>query len=159
MAAAKGAAPGRRLVAQNRKARHEYFIDEVMEAGLVLTGTEVKSLREGRASLGEAFASEESGELWLLNAHIPEYGPANRFNHVPKRARKLLLHRRQVNKLLGQVRREGYTIVPLSIYFNERGRAKCEIGLARGKKAVDKRETIKERDWNREKHRLLRARG
>lgn len=159
MAAAKGAAPGRRLVAQNRKARHEYFIDEVMEAGLVLTGTEVKSLREGRASLGEAFASEDGGELWLLNAHIPEYGPANRFNHVPKRPRKLLLHRRQVNKLLGQMKREGYTIVPLAIYFNERGRAKCEIGLARGKKAVDKRQTIKERDWNRERHRLLRARG
>lgn len=151
--------PARRLVAQNRKARHDYFIDEAVEAGLVLTGTEVKALRAGRASLNEAFAAEDGGELWLLNMHIPEYGPANRFNHQPKRARKLLLHRRQVNKLLGQVKRSGYTIVPLSIYFNPRGLAKCEIGLARGKAAHDKRETIKQRDWNREKHRLLRERG
>lgn len=151
--------PSRRLVAQNRKARHDYFIDEAVEAGLVLTGTEVKALRAGRASLNEAFAAEDKGELWLLNMHVPEYGPANRFNHTPKRPRKLLLHRRQLAKLLGQVKRSGYTIVPLSIYFNARGIAKCEIGLARGKAAHDKRQTIKERDWNREKHRLLRDRG
>lgn len=149
----------RRLVAQNRKARHNYFIDDTLEAGLVLTGTEVKSLRAGRASLNEAFAQEQAGEFYLLNAHIPEYGPANRFNHVPTRARKLLLHKKEMGRLMGQVRREGFTLVPLSLYFNDRGIAKCQLGLARGKRNVDKRETIKQRDWNREKHRLLRAKG
>jgi SsrA-binding protein len=157
--AAKKDAPARRFVAQNRKARHNYFIDDAVEAGLVLTGTEVKSLRGGRASMSDAYASEDKGELWLWNLHIPEYAPAQRFNHEPKRARKLLLHKKQISRLLGQVQREGYTLVPLAIYFNDRGRAKCELGLARGKKAHDKRETIKERDWNREKQRLLRARG
>jgi len=158
MAGGKTPAP-RRLAAQNRRARHDYFIDEALEAGLVLTGTEVKSLRAGRATLNEAFASEDKGELWLWNAHIPEYGPANRFNHLPKRPRKLLLHKKQVNKLLGQVNRDGYTLVPLAIYFNDRGRAKVELGLGRGKRAFDKRETIKQRDWDREKRRLLRNRG
>jgi len=149
----------RRLVAQNRKARHNYFIDDTVEAGLVLTGTEVKSLRAGRASLNEAFAQEQGGEFFLLNAHIPEYAPANRFNHQPTRARKLLLHRREMGRLMGQVRREGYTLVPLSLYFNDRGIAKCQLGLARGKRQVDKRETIKARDWGRERQRLLRAKG
>ncbi len=157
--AKKGKDEPRRLVAQNRKARHNYFIDDTMEAGLVLTGTEVKSLRAGRASLNEAFAQERGGEFYLLNAHIPEYGPANRFNHEPTRVRKLLLHRKEVGKLMGQVRREGMTLVPLSLYFNHRGFAKCQLGLARGKRQVDKRETIKERDWNRQRHRLLRAKG
>jgi SsrA-binding protein len=157
--AAKKDAPARRFAAQNRKARHDYFIDDSVEAGLVLTGTEVKSLRGGRASMSDAYASEDKGELWLWNLHIPEYAPAQRFNHEPKRARKLLLHKKQIGRLLGQVQREGYTLVPLAIYFNDRGRAKCELGLARGKKAHDKRETIKQRDWNREKQRLLRTRG
>jgi SsrA-binding protein len=157
--AAKKDAPARRFAAQNRKARHDYFIDDAVEAGLVLTGTEVKSLRGGRASMSDAYASEDKGELWLWNLHIPEYAPAQRFNHEPKRARKLLLHKKQIGRLLGQVQREGYTLVPLAIYFNDRGRAKCELGLARGKKAHDKRETIKQRDWNREKQRLLRSRG
>jgi SsrA-binding protein len=157
--AAKKDAPARRFAAQNRKARHDYFIDDAVEAGLVLTGTEVKSLRGGRASMSDAYASEDKGELWLWNLHIPEYAPAQRFNHDPKRARKLLLHKKQIGRLLGQVQREGYTLVPLAIYFNDRGRAKCELGLARGKKAHDKRETIKQRDWNREKQRLLRSRG
>ena len=153
--AAKKDAPARRLVAQNRKARYDYFIDDKVEAGLVLTGTEVKSLRGGRASMSDAYASEDKGELWLWNLHIPEYGPASRFNHEPKRARKLLLHKKEINRLLGKVQRDGFTLIPLSIYFNDRGRAKCEIGLARGKKAHDKREAIKERDWNREKRRVL----
>jgi len=145
----------KRFAAQNRKARYDYFIDDKVEAGLVLTGTEVKSLRGGRASMSDAYASEEKGELWLWNLHIPEYGPASRFNHEPKRARKLLLHKKEINRLLGKVQRDGFTLIPLSIYFNDRGRAKCEIGLARGKKAHDKREAIKERDWNREKRRVL----
>lgn len=153
--AAKKDAPERRVAAQNRKARHDYFIDDKVEAGLVLTGTEVKSLRGGRASMSDAYASEDKGELWLWNLHIPEYAPAQRFNHEPKRARKLLLHKKEINRLLGKVQRDGYTLIPLSIYFNDRGRAKCELGLARGKKAHDKREAIKERDWNREKRRVL----
>jgi SsrA-binding protein len=153
--AAKKDAPARRFAAQNRKARYDYFIDDKVEAGLVLTGTEVKSLRGGRASMSDAYASEDKGELWLWNLHIPEYAPAQRFNHEPKRARKLLLHKKEINRLLGKVQRDGFTLIPLSIYFNDRGRAKCEIGLARGKKAHDKREAIKERDWNREKRRVL----
>ena len=153
----KGKEVGRRLVAQNRKARHNYFIDDTLEAGIVLTGTEVKSLRAGRASLNESFAQERDGEFYLLNAHIPEYGPANRFNHLPTRERKLLMKRREIGRLMGQVRREGFTVVPLSIYFNDRGVAKCQLGLARGKRQIDKRETAKARDWSRERQRLLRA--
>jgi SsrA-binding protein len=146
----------RRPVAQNRKAFHNYHIEERFEAGLVLTGTEVKSLREGRASLAEAHAGEIEGELWLFNVHIPEYRAGNRFNHEPKRPRKLLLHRREMAKLLGAVQRQGYTIVPLQIYFNARGIAKVELGLAKGKKAYDKRAAIKDRDWQRQKERLFR---
>lgn len=144
------------LVAQNRKARHDYLIEESLEAGLVLTGTEVKSLRRGRASIGESYAQEQRGEFYLVNAHIAEYEAANRFNHDPRRPRKLLLNRREVNRLVGQVRRGGYTLVPLRLYFNPRGLAKIELGLARGKRKVDKRETEKRRDWEREKARLMR---
>lgn len=150
---------GRTVVAHNRKARHNYFIEDTLEAGLVLTGTEVKALREGRASIAEAYAAEEEGELYLLNAHIPEYRAANRFNHAPKRPRKLLVHRRERNRLAGQVQREGYTLVPLSLYFTPRGIAKVELGLGKGKRFVDKRESTKQRDWQRQKARLLRERG
>lgn len=146
-----------RTVAQNRKARHEFAIEDSLEAGLALTGSEVKSLRAGRANIGQAFAVDRNGELWLMNAHISEYAPAARFGHDPLRPRKLLLHKRELNKLLGQVKREGYALVPLSLYFNRRGIAKLNLGLARGKKKADKREDIKKRDWDRQKQRLLRA--
>ncbi|MDH3597681.1 MAG: SsrA-binding protein SmpB [Rhodospirillales bacterium] len=147
------------LVAQNRKARHNYFIEDSLEAGLVLTGTEVKSLRQGRASIVEAYAGEQSGQLYLLNANIPIYEAANRFNHEPKRPRKLLLHRRERDRLLGLIRRQGYTLVPLKLYFNPRGIAKVELGIARGKRKIDKRETEKQRDWHREKARLMREKS
>lgn len=147
------------VVAVNRRARHHYTIEETFEAGIELMGTEVKSLREGRANIAEAYASEEDGELWLINAHIPEYAPANRFNHNPKRIRKLLMHRREIDRLSAKVNRGGMTLVPLKLYFNGRGIAKVEIGLAKGKKLHDKRETEKKRDWNRQKARLLREKG
>jgi SsrA-binding protein len=147
---------GRKVVAQNRKALHEYYIDERYEAGLVLSGTEVKSLREGRSTIGDAHAAEMQGELWLFNAYIPEFHGGNQFNHETRRPRKLLMRRRQIESLKGAVQRKGLTVVPLSIYFNERGWAKVELGLARGKKMVDKREAEKERDWQRDKQRLLR---
>jgi len=150
---------GRVLVAQNRKARHDYLIEDSLEAGLVLTGTEVKSLRQGRASIVEAYAADEKGDLYLFNSHIPIYDAAGRFNHQPKRPRKLLLHRRELARLIGLIRREGYTLVPLSLYFTERGIAKVELGLARGKRKVDKRETEKRRDWQRQKARVMRERG
>jgi len=150
---------GRKIVAENRKARFNYQIGEAMEAGIALTGTEVKSLRQSRANIGESYVSPEGGEIWLVNATIPEYLQANRFNHEPKRSRKLLLRKRQVNRLIGAVQREGMTIVPLRLYFNERGRAKVEIALAQGKKIHDKRETEKARDWQREKGRLMREKG
>jgi len=150
---------GKRLVAQNRRARHDYFIEERIEAGIVLTGTEVKSLRQGRCSVSEAYAQDQGGELYLLNAHIPPYEAANRFNHEPRRPRKLLVHRRELARLIGQVQRGGYTLVPLSIYFNARGIAKVELGLAHGKRKIDKRETEKKRDWQRQKARLLRERS
>jgi SsrA-binding protein len=148
-----------KLVADNRKARFNYEIGDVYEAGIVLTGTEVKSLRSGKATIAESYASNEGGELVLINSNIPEYGQANRFNHEPKRPRKLLLHRRQVGRLAAAIEREGLTIVPLKVYFNEKGRAKIEIALARGKKLHDKRESEKARDWKREQGRLLRDRG
>ena len=154
---AKDAAP-RRYAAQNRRARHDYLIESTLEAGIQLTGTEVKSLREGRASIAEAYAGEKNGELYLLNAHIPEYA-ASRVNHEPRRPRKLLVHKREMRKLLGAVTREGKTLVPLSIYFNKRGRAKIDLALARGKHQADKRAAIKERDWKREQARLLRGKG
>ncbi|MGL4443466.1 MAG: SsrA-binding protein SmpB [Alsobacter sp.] len=151
--------PNYKVAAENRKARFNYEIGETFEAGIMLSGTEVKSLRGGRATISESYAGEKNGEIFLVNAYIPEYLQANQFNHETKRPRKLLLHRGQVNKLIGAVQRDGLTIVPLKIYFNDRGRAKVEIALARGKKLHDKRETEKERDWSREKGRLLRDKG
>ena len=151
--------PVRKIAADNRKARFNYEIGEVFEAGIALTGTEVKSLRDGKAAIAESYAASRDGELWLYNANIPEYLQANRFNHAPKRPRKLLLHRRQINKLIGAVEREGMTLVPLKLYFNERGRAKVEIALARGKKLHDKRESERKRSWERDRARLLRERG
>ena len=148
-----------KVVAENRRARFNYAIEDSIEAGVALTGTEVKSIRTGKATIAESYADARDGEIWLVNANIPEYLQANRFNHAPKRPRKLLLHKRQVNKLIGAVEREGMTLVPLKLYFNEQGRAKVELALAKGKKLHDKRETEKKRDWNREKGRLLRARG
>jgi SsrA-binding protein len=151
--------PAVRAAAVNRRARFSYEIGETYEAGIALTGTEVKSLREGRSSIGDAFAGERGGELWLYNAYIPEYLQANRFQHETRRPRKLLLHKREIGKLIGAVDRDGMTIVPLQIYFNDRGRAKVQIAVARGKKLHDKRETEKKRSWERERGRLLRDKG
>ena len=145
----------RTVVAQNRKARHNYFIEETMEAGLALTGTEVKSLRGGRSSIAESYVTEDGGEAWLLNADIPEYAAGNRFNHERKRPRKLLLHKRQINVLIGAIQRQGRTVVPLEVYFNEKGRAKVEIALVTGKQAHDKRQAIKDRDWKRQRAHLM----
>lgn len=149
----------KKIVAENRRARFDYAIDEVFEAGIALQGTEVKSLRFGEGSIAESYAEVNDEQVWLINSNIPEFSHGNRFNHEPKRPRKLLLHEREINKLHGAVARQGMTLVPLSIYFNSRGRAKVELALAKGKKAHDKRETIKERDWKREQARLLRDRG
>ncbi|QHL91506.1 SsrA-binding protein SmpB [Sphingomonas changnyeongensis] len=149
----------KKIVAENRRARFDYFIDEVFEAGIVLTGTEVKSLRFGEGSIAESYAEVKDGEVWLVNSNVPEFSHGNRFNHEPKRPRKLLLKERQINKMHGAVAREGMTLVPLSVYFNGKGRAKVELALARGKKAHDKRDTIRERDWKREQSRLLRNHG
>jgi SsrA-binding protein len=148
-----------RVVADNRKARFNYEIGEVFEAGIALTGTEVKSLRQGKATIAESYADARAGEIWLINANIPEYLQAGRFNHAPKRRRKLLLHRRQINKLTGAVEREGMTLIPLKLYYNEKRRAKLELALARGKKLYDKRQAEKKRSWERERGRLLRAKG
>src|SRR5919201_2334192 len=148
-----------KVVADNRRARFHYEIGDIYEAGLALTGTEVKSLRQGKATIAESYAAEQDGELWLYNAFIPEYLQANRFNHSPRRPRKLLLHAREINKLSGAVEREGMTLVPLKLYFNPKGRAKIEIALARGKQLHDKRETENRRSWERERGRLLRAKG
>lgn len=148
-----------RVVAQNRRARFNYEIGETFEAGIALTGTEVKALRGGKATIAESYADTRGNEIWLVNANIPEYLQGGRFNHAPKRVRKLLLHRRQIDKLMGAVEREGMTLVPLKLYFNEKGRAKVELALARGKKLHDKRETEKKRSWERERGRLLRAKG
>ncbi len=152
--------PAFKIAADNRRARYHYEIGETFEAGLMLAGTEVKALRAGKATIAESYASvDRAGEVYLINATIPEYLEANRFNHQPKRHRKLLLHAREIAKLAQGVEREGMTIVPLKIYFNEKGRAKIEIALAKGKQLHDKRETEKQRDWNREKSRLLKERG
>jgi len=147
------------MVAENRRARFDYEILDTLEAGLVLSGTEVKSLRTGKAQITESYASPEDGELWLINAYIPEYLQANRFNHEERRRRKLLVSKKELARLESEVDRSGNTIVPLKLYFNERGRAKVLIGLAKGKKNYDKRETEKNRDWNREKSRLLKNLG
>jgi SsrA-binding protein len=149
----------RKIVADNRKARFNYEIGEVVEAGIALTGTEVKSLRNGRATIAESYADAKDGEIWLVNANIPEYVQASRFNHAPKRPRKLLLHKRQIHKFAVAVEREGMTIVPLRLFFNEKGRAKLDIALGRGKKLHDKRETDKKRSWDRERSRLMRVKG
>jgi SsrA-binding protein len=151
------AGPGRKLVAQNRKAFHDYEIEERIEAGLVLKGTEVKSLRAGRAQIAEAHGGEMGGELFLFNAYIPEYDKGHQFGHETRRPRKLLLHRRELARLSGAIQRKGMALVPLALYFNPRGIAKVELGLARGRKLYDKRAAVKERDWQREKERLMRA--
>lgn len=148
-----------KTVAENRRARYDYHIDDKYEAGIVLTGTEVKSLRFGEGSIAESYAEVKDDQIWLINANIPEFSHGNRYNHEPKRPRKLLLNLREINKLHGAVMRQGMTLVPLSIYFNGRGRAKVELALAKGKKAPDKRATEKERDWKREQGRIMRDRG
>ena len=151
--------PARRFVAENRKARYNYEILETFEAGIALQGSEVKSLREGKANIAESYASAEKGEIYLINSSIQEYRQANRFNHDERRPRKLLLHKREIARLIGATEREGMTLVPLKLYFNDRGIAKVQLALARGKKTHDKRETEKKRDWQRQKARLLRERG
>ena len=149
----------KKIVAENRRARFDYAIDTTYEAGIVLTGTEVKSLRFGEGSIAESYAEVSEGGVWLVNSNIPEFSHGNRFNHEPKRPRKLLLHEREVNRLHGAVARDGMTLVPLTVYFNAQGRAKVELALAKGRKAHDKREHIKERDWKREAGRIMRERG
>lgn len=148
-----------KTVAENRRARYDYHIEDKFEAGLALQGTEVKALRAGQATIAESYAEVRDGQVWLINSNIPEYSHGNRQNHEPKRPRKLLLNQREIGKLFGAVERKGMTLVPLSIYFNGRGRAKVELGLAKGKQAHDKRATIKDRDWKRDKARLMRDRG
>lgn len=148
------------LVAQNRRARHDYFIEDTLEVGIMLHGTEVKSLRTGKASINEAYAGEDKGAVYLFNAHIPEYQQSGRhLQHEIRRPRKLLLHKREMDKLLGDIQKKGTTLVPLSLYFNERGIAKLELAVATGKRKSDKRETEKQRDWQREKARLMRDKG
>lgn len=156
---AKKPEPNRKLIAENRRARFDYFVEDTLEAGIQLTGTEVKSLRGGRANIAESYASSEGGELWLINATIPEYPPAGQFNHEPRRRRKLLVRSRELKRLTGAVEREGRTLAPLELYFNERGIAKLKLALAKGKKAHDKREATKDREWKRQQSRLLRDKG
>lgn len=148
-----------KIVADNRRARFDYAVDEVFEAGIMLTGTEVKSLRFGDGSIGDSYAEVKDGEVWLVNSHVPEFSHGNRFNHEPRRPRKLLLNARQIKKLHGAVARDGMTLVPLTVYFNARGRAKVELALAKGRKAHDKRDHIKEREWKRDAARILRDKG
>ncbi|PSJ61291.1 SsrA-binding protein SmpB [Pseudaminobacter soli (ex Li et al. 2025)] len=155
----KKADPNNKIAAENRKARFSYEVIDTIEAGLVLTGTEVKSLRQGQANIQESYASAEGGEIWLINSYVPEYLQGNRFNHEPRRRRKLLLSKREMARLQQSVAREGMTMVPLKIYFNDKGRAKLLLAIARGKNLHDKRESEKQRDWNREKGRLLKERG
>jgi SsrA-binding protein len=148
-----------KVVAENRKARHNYFIEDDLEAGIMLEGSEVKSLREGKANIAESYASVEGGELWLINGYIPAYVQAKTFGHDERRRRKLLVNKRELSRLWQGIGREGQTLVPLKLYFNEKGRAKLQLGIAKGKKQQDKRETQKKRDWQRDKARLLRDRG
>lgn len=148
-----------KIVAENRRARFDYSIEDKFEAGLMLQGTEVKALRAGQATIAESYAEAKDGQIWLVNANIPEYSHGNRLNHEPKRPRKLLLNQREINKMLGAVERKGMTLVPLSVYFNKTGRAKVELALAKGRKSQDKREYIKDRDWQRDKQRLMREKG
>jgi SsrA-binding protein len=148
-----------KVIAENRKARFNFAIEDTLEVGIALTGTEVKSIRNGKSTIAESYADPKDGEIWLINCNIPEYLQANRFNHEPKRPRRLLLHRKQINKLMGAVERQGMTLVPLKMYFNERGRVKLQLALAKGKQLHDKRASEKDRDWGREKGRLMRQRG
>jgi len=148
-----------KLIAENRRARFDYFLEEKFEAGLSLTGSEVKSLRLGKANIAESYAAADGRQISLVNAYIPEYGPANRFNHEPRRPRRLLLRRKQIDKLLGAVRRDGRTLIPTRLYFNDKGLAKLELALAKGKSAPDKRHVVAERDWKREQGRLMREKG
>ncbi len=148
-----------KTVAENRRARYDFFLTDKFEAGIALTGTEVKSLRFGEGNIADSYAEVKDGNVWLVNANIPEFSHGNRYNHEPRRPRKLLLNGREINKLYAAVMRQGMTVVPLSIYFNDRGRAKVEIALAKGKKAPDKRATEKERDWKREQGRVMREKG
>ena len=156
---AKKADPEKKVVADNRKARFSYSIDDTIEAGIMLMGSEVKALRSGKATIAESYAQAKDGEIWLVNAYIPEYTMANRFNHEPKRMRKLLVRKTDARKLSAAVQREGMTLVPLRVYFTPKGIAKIELGIAKGKKLHDKRETEKKRDWARDKARLMRAKG
>lgn len=148
-----------KVVAENRRARFEYYVEDVFEAGIALTGTEVKSLRFGEGSIAESYAEVKNGEVWLINSNVPEFSHGNRHNHTPKRPRKLLLKEREIAKFTGAVERKGMTLVPLSIYFNSRGRAKVELALAKGKNAADKRAVSKERDWKRDQARIMRDHG
>jgi SsrA-binding protein len=148
-----------KVIAENRRARFDYFLEDNIEAGIQLLGTEIKALRDGRANIAESYAAVEGREIVLINADIPPYKQANRFNHEPRRPRKLLLHRKQIDKLMGAVQRDGQTIIPLKLYLNDAGKAKLEIALAKGKKLHDKREASAERDWQRDKARLLRDKG
>ena len=145
-----------KTVAENRRARYDYYIEDTIEAGIALTGTEVKSLRFGEGSIAESYAEVKGGEVWLINSNVPEFSHGNRNNHEPKRPRKLLLHEREIARFTGAVERKGMTLVPLSVYFNSRGRAKVELALAKGKNVADKRATTKERDWKREQARIMR---
>jgi len=156
---AKKSDPNNKLVAENRRARFDYAIEDTLEAGIQLVGTEVKSLRSGRANIAESYASTEKGELWLINATIPEYPPAGQFNHEPRRRRKLLVRSRELKRLMGAVERQGRTLAPLKLYFNDRGIAKVLIALATGKKAHDKRAATKDREWKRQQSRLMKDRG
>lgn len=153
------APPKQKTIAENRRARFDYFLEDVTEAGIALLGTEIKALRDGRANIAESYAAVEGREIVLINADIPPYKQANRFNHEPRRHRKLLLHRKQIDRIIGAVQRDGQTIIPLRLYLNEQGKAKLEIALAKGKKLHDKREASAERDWQRDKARLLRDKG
>jgi SsrA-binding protein len=148
-----------KVVAENRRARYDYAIDTVYEAGIALTGTEVKALRSGQGTIAESYAEVKDEQVWLINSNIPEYSHGNRENHEPKRPRKLLLHAREIAKLHGAVNRQGMTLVPLSVFFNGRGRAKVELALAKGKKAPDKRAATKEREWKRDQGRIMRDKG
>lgn len=159
MAKKKSGDDGIRIAADNRKARHNYFIEDTVEAGLMLEGTEVKSLREGKANIAESYATAEDGAIYLINSYIPEYSAGNRNNHEPRRRRKLLLHKRQIDRFALDIKRAGLTLVPLKMYFNDKGRVKLELGLAKGKKQHDKRQSDKEATWKRDKARLLKERG
>ena len=156
---AKAPEKPQKLVAENRRARYDYFIEQDLEAGIVLEGSEVKALRSGKANIGESYAAVEGGELWLINGYIPAYAQAKAFGHEERRRRKLLVNRRELARLWQSTAREGMTLVPLKVYFNEKGRAKLTLAIGRGKKLHDKRATEKERDWNREKSRVMRDKG